>query len=116
MQAQTRRAVAYIAARIISNRNASAVYDYGEGKYFSIDGQINGAVVSVFDYSEHCHVDGTLPDLYHYGNQRHIEVKVNGRSFEGYDYDSKKHFAGNVNGQSISLYDYEHGKYFNYSI
>ena len=116
MEAHTRRAVAYIAGRLISGSDAAAVYDYSESRYVNFSGDVDAQNVNVYDYEQSRHIGGTLPSLYHYGNSRHIDLKVNGADFEGYDYASNKHFSGHVDGKNVSLYDYEHGQYFNYTV
>lgn len=120
MNKHTRRVVAYIAARIISGKTASSIYDYELSKYFNISGEVNDVNVNVYDYDQSCYVSGSRSSgeysLYHYGNRKYIDLKINGQNFDGYDYDSKKHFSGNVNTNSISLYDYEDRKYHNLSL
>lgn len=116
MKSHTRRAVAYIAARLISGRNSGAVYDYSISSHVSFSATISGNRISAYDYDQSCHVGGSLPNLYHYGNSAHLSVKLAGAHFKGYDYDTSSHYSGTVNGRSISIYDYEHSQHFNYSI
>ncbi|MHA7635039.1 hypothetical protein [Corallococcus sp. M7] len=116
MNQPTRRAVAYIAIRLISGRHASAVYDYSEGRHFHFSGDTGADNVNVYDHDQHCHIGGAPSSLYHFGNKNHLELKIEGQQFSGYDYDSRKHFSGSVNGNSVSLYDYDSGKYYNFSI
>ncbi len=116
MKPQTRRAIAYIVGRIITAQNKSAVYDYSSSQYHSFSGSVSLERVSIYDYSENCHISGNLPNLYHYGNSSHISLKINSNKFSGYDYDDSAHFSGNVNGNGISLYDYGESSYYNFSI
>jgi hypothetical protein len=116
MQPHTRRAVAFIAGRAISGSDASAVYDYSESRYVFFSGDVSAGNVNVYDHEENCHVGGSLPSLYHYGNGQHIQLDVSGTQFNGFDYGSGQHFSGTVNGQAVSVYDYEHGQYSNYSV
>lgn len=116
MRVHTRRAVAYIAGRIASDRRSTAVYDYQEGCYNNMSGRVAATKVSVYDYDQGCHVSGSPASLFHYGNSAHISLKVTGVKFSGFDYDSKSHYSGKVSGKNVSLYDYETGQYYNYSI
>ena len=51
MLPEPRRAVAYIAARLIGKRNGSAIYDYtGGGGYTHFSGSVGGNI-SIFDHS-----------------------------------------------------------------
>lgn len=116
MTIETRRAVAYIAGRLVSGKSSSAIYDYQVGNHSSFSGSVDGNRVSVYDQSRSCHLTGAPSSLYDYGGNHHIQLNVQGQRFSGYDYGSSGHFNGRVNGKSISLYDYEHGSHFDYSI
>lgn len=112
--------VAFVAARLITGKNASSIYDYGRGGYHSISGNVSSSTVNVYDYEAASHFGGSGSSndlsLYHYGHGHHVSLKVRGKQFEGYDYGSSCHFSGTVSGTSISLYDYGTGSYRNYSI
>lgn len=116
MNAHVRRAVAYIAGRLVSGSDSGAVYDYSEGRYVNIGGQVTARNVNVYDYEQRCYVAGTPNSLYHYGDGQFIQIDVNGPQFTGFDYGSGQHFSGSVQTRSVNLYDYEQGSYFNYSI
>jgi len=115
MNAETRRAVAFIAGSLVSGQRRASVYDYSVGHHTSFSGQV-GERVSVYDYDAGCHISGNLPSLYHYGASAHLTLKVVGTKFNGYDYATSSHFNGTVRGRSISLYDYGEAGYFNYTV
>jgi hypothetical protein len=114
MQADTRRAIAYIAGRAISGKTASSVYDYGEGGHHSFSGSVSAAAANVYDSS--CHVGGKLGSLYHYGHGSHLQLTLKDQSFTGYDYDDASHFSGDVRGSSVTVYDYATGTHHQYSL
>jgi hypothetical protein len=116
VNAHVRRAVAYIAGRLVSGADSGAVYDYSEGRYVNFSGQVTPQNVNVYDYDEGNFVGGNPASLYHYGDGQYIQLNVNGPQFSGYDFGSGQHFSGNVNARNVTVYDYEHGNYFNYSI
>lgn len=120
MQNHTRRAVAYIAGRLISQEPSATVYDYSSFKYFSFGGDVSISLIAIFDYDKQCQVSGLgSPDsinLYHFGNKNNIFLNIEETHFNGFDYDTDSHFSGDVMGRSISIFDYEHNIYFNYSI
>lgn len=120
MKDYIRRAIVYIAGRLISSNNASVVYDYSVFKYFNFSGDISPTGISIYDCGQKCHITGSGAShsylLYHYRNGKYINLDINGSEFHGYDYDSGKHFSITVSGNSVSLNDYEYSKYFNYAI
>ncbi|UDM52016.1 hypothetical protein [Cupriavidus sp. MP-37] len=116
MNSGARACIAYIVARAISDSKASHAYDYSESKYVAFTGDVTTREVNVYDYGRRCYCSGSLPQLYDYGNRKHIDLQVNGDRFSGFDYDSRKHFEGSVSGNSVSLYDYETSKYYNYTV
>ncbi len=48
MKDHTRREIAYIAARLISGGDSSALYDYSSSKHFGLSGDVSPANVSPF--------------------------------------------------------------------
>jgi len=120
MKNHARRVVAIISASIINKKQYSSVYDYKESKYYNISCEITSGNINSYDYELKCYItgsgNGSNISLYHYGNDKYIDLNINRAHFEGYDYDSSKHYSGDVNGDSISIYDYELQQYFNYSV
>lgn len=115
----TKACIAYIAGRLVSGRDSSAVYDYSQGRYINVAGSVTGSAVSIYDYSRSCHISGggaPQISLYDYGGSHHITLTIDGTGFSGYDYGSSTHFSGTVNGTAVSVYDYGGAGYTNYSI
>ena len=78
MKDPTRRAIAYIAGRLISGSNVSAVYDYIVSKYFNFSGDISPTAVSIYDHEQKCHISGS--------------GTVSGNSISLYDYGYSEYF------------------------
>jgi hypothetical protein len=116
MDSAVRACVAYIAGRLSTGQDSSAVYDYSERKHRSISGDVSDVHVGVYDYARHAHISGGGQSLYDHKEQCHIQLNVNGAHFDGYEYKTHSHFQGTVSGNGISLYDFKEQKYFNYSI
>jgi|SRR3989344_2615245 len=116
MKHHTRRAVAYIAGRAISGKSSGAVFDFSASQHYYFGGNVHQSQVAVFDYTQSCHITGTLTSLFHYGDSHHISLTINGSQFNGFDYGESCHFSGNVNGNSISVFDYGTSQHYNYSI
>jgi hypothetical protein len=116
MKAHTRRAVAYIVARLVENTDITSVYDHDAEKCFSFGGKISSTTVDVYDYERRCPVGGSLDSLYHYGNKKALSLVIRGNDFSGHDDDSGKPFSGSAGNGLITIYDFESRKQFNYSI
>jgi len=126
----TRRAVAYIVGRLVTDTHSGTVYDYSAKAYFSFSGEVSPSQIAVYDSMVRCGINGAEGNgggiiplgkpslreffLYHYGNAKHLSVEITGGRFQGYDYDSGRHYSGFVNGNLITLFDYEFLMRFNY--
>jgi len=117
MQPHIRSAVAAMALAHALGRKVDSIYSYSESEYRLITVTVSGNRVDGYDYAASCFFDGNIPDLYHYGQNAHIEFKAlgNGR-YEGYDYGSSAHYEVKVTGQNAEIYDYGVSGYFDYSL
>jgi hypothetical protein len=116
MKPNVRAAIAAITLSHSLGRKVSSVYAYSDGGYINIDATVTGDKVDGYDYSSGCHVGGRLPNLYHYGQNAHIDLKSKGQGkYDGYDYGDNCHFEVAVKGNSADIYDYGTGGYFSYS-
>jgi hypothetical protein len=112
---------AAIAAASIShhlNRQVSSIYDFTTKGYRSIEASFSGSSLSGYDYDQSAHFDGSMPDLYHYGESSFIEFKVKAPGmYEGYDFGASHFYEVKVkpNGEA-ELYDYGSGGFFSYSL
>ena len=123
MKHKVRVGVAYIVGCLLGDSNTpSSVYDYDNGKYTSISGDVSSSEVNVYDYGMSCYITGNGQNseysIYHYGTGKYINLSINKSqgTFNGYDYDSGKHFNGDVKNNSISIYDYDTSKYYRFTI
>lgn len=120
MKDSVRCPVAYIAARLISGASADVLYDYSRSVAFAYSGTANPDGVSVFDSTARCYIGGKCVNgiylLFHFGEDAHINLEIDGGKFKGFDYKSHSYFSGSVTGKGISLYDWGESKWFNYSL
>lgn len=116
MKPHVRRAIAYIAACVISNKRSTAVFDYATSQHYSFSINLTESGIATYDCTQRCHISGGYSSLYHYGEHYHISLKIDADRFSGFDYGEQCHFSGSVSGNSISMFDYGVGSYFNYSI
>jgi hypothetical protein len=122
MKDHTRRAVAYIAGRLATDKYSSSLHDHSVSKDFTFEGSISPTSVSIFDYQKKCKITGPGDagsyTLLHHGNYKEVILKFEmaTNEFSGYDDDSKTNYTGKVEGNSISIYDQEHSQLFTYSL
>lgn len=120
MRDDCRRAIAYIAGRLIGSLQAGAIYDFTEGHYHSFSGHVGLDKVSVFDYTASCYTTGTGESgrfsLFHYGSSAHVDMRVEENKFQGYDSASASRFSGTVTGKAIALYDHGTACFHDYSL
>jgi hypothetical protein len=120
MEAQVRRAVAYIAGLLISREAAEALYEPTSGRSYPMRGTAKDSYVKVYDPSCRCYISGNFYgltySLYHDGTSAHIELKITDNRFSGYEFASASQFDGNVTDRSITLYDFKDGNYYHFSI
>jgi hypothetical protein len=115
MKPHVRAAMAAVALSHATGCKISSVYSYSDGGYQNIDASVQGVNVSAFDYSNRCHIDGSLPNLYHHGERAHLELKPSDNKYDGYDYGSSSFFEITVNRNNAELYDYGAGGWFSFS-
>ncbi len=122
MEAHVRAVIAYVVGRLVTGKTSSAIYDYSESAFRSIDGQVMANTIDVFDYKAHCHChfggtgNGTSFSLFHYGDRHHVDLTITGTHFEGFDYGSRGHYSGDVSRDTTSLYDHKLQKHFSYTL
>lgn len=112
----TRRAIAYIAGRIMTGNPKMSIYDYTSSGYFPFTGNVGGDAISVYDSTEGCYISGNLPNIYHYGNNAAITLRMEEDQFSGYDYDESSGFSGTMSGNVVRIYDEGSAAYFTYSL
>ncbi|PYP83397.1 MAG: hypothetical protein DMG65_24505 [Candidatus Angelobacter sp. Gp1-AA117] len=114
MKSHTRRAIAYIAGRLVSKADTSNIYDNTEGQNYSYTGNVSKKGVSIYDHAQQCEIKGTPRNLFHHGNSKYINLSVCGNNFRGYDSDSNSDFQGNVEARSVRIFDPEDKRYYSY--
>ena len=111
MKAHIRRAVAFVAYRLISDVPGTAIYDYQERRYVHFEGSLSAREVMVFDKDRGCYVIGKPAggkiSLFHFADSSRLALEITGGSFRGFDYTSSRNFTGAVEGRLIRVFDYE---------
>lgn len=116
MKLDVRAAVATATIAHANRSGVSSIYDHGASSYRMIDARISGDALSAYDYTSGCHFDGTVPNLFHYGQGAHVDFQSNGDGrYEGYDYGSGSFWEATVAGNQVEIYDYGSGDFHSYS-
>jgi len=120
MEAHLRAALAYIAGRLVSGKNSSAVYDHSRSRQILMNGTAKGRLVAIFDHDRRCHISGSgngfQYSLYHHGENRLISLTLQGSVIGGHDYGRSASFTGTVEDNSISLFEPATCRQFSYSL
>ncbi|WP_141105606.1 hypothetical protein [Rhizobium sp. R635] len=117
MKTHVRASIAAIALADSHGRKVSGVYSYSGEGHVNIEAETYGNQIKAWDYSKGGAIEGNFPDLYHYGESAHIEMRrVRSGRYEGYDYGTGSHFECTVNGSEAEIYDYGASGYFTFSI
>ena len=115
MKHPKRRAIAYIVASIISEKNLNSIFDYIDSSYYNFGGEIT-LNLNIYDYSRSNYLSGNINSIYDYSTCNYITLDIENDNFSGYDYETSNYFNGQFNGNSISFYDYETGTHYSFSI
>jgi hypothetical protein len=113
MKDQTRRAIAYIVLRLISDQTFRGIQDQTVGKAFHFEAELatRKTKITVFDREQQCYLKGTggggFYTVVHEGTGKPISLKMKDNQFEGFDYDSGKAYRGTVTEESVSIHDTE---------
>ena len=82
MDSKKRRMVAYIAGRLILNKESTAVYDHSTKKWFNAAGACKRDKIEVFDYDCQCYMVGVIQNgrmsIFDNGSQKFVELKLKG--------------------------------------
>jgi hypothetical protein len=120
MKSHTRVAVAYIAGRLILNKEAGTIYDHEFSRYVLMSGVVSPTEVETLDVERQAQVHGTAEEgtlsLRDNEDQSRISLRIDGSKFCGYDYGSSTQFSGTVDQGYISLIDHNNGEHFHYSL
>jgi hypothetical protein len=105
MDANRRRALAYVAARLALHPALGAVCDPDTGLTHLYAGEVTPELIRAYDYARSPQLVGRWGALYDTGVRAPIQLCVHGRKFYGYDYLTHRKFDGDVGNERMSLYD-----------
>ena len=120
MDARKRRAIAYIAGRLVTHQEYGVIYDFATRSYAYLSGKVSPSNVTVFDQDRDCRVtgSGTPQDimLFDYGTLTHVRLRLLGSRFEAFDRETNKDIIGTVDGAAVTVRDHEDYCTYEYSL
>ena len=109
MNTDSRASIAYLAGCLITERDASAVFDLNRGRLVNISGLTRQGMVNVYDNERQCHISGRgqqgVFKLYDFGKRAYVDLRLTGNEFSGLDQDSSSQFKGHVDDLKVILSD-----------
>ncbi|MCW1840444.1 hypothetical protein [Prosthecomicrobium hirschii] len=113
----TRATVAAICAAVVNRRGYSYVHDFTANSSRHVTIKVNDNKVDAYDYAASASIDGSVPgDLYHYGENTHIEMKISNNKVEGFHYGSSDFYEATVSGTSVEFYDFGTSNFYFYEV
>ncbi len=120
MEMKKRRAVSYIAGRLISGKTSGAVYDYLTASSYRLYGDVTPEFIQVYDEDRYGYIRGGRTPaglaLFDGPTRQNIQLKISDNDFYGYDYESSSYFSGEVNQSSINFFDFQYSRNYRYAI
>jgi hypothetical protein len=120
MNLQKRRAVAYIAGRLVTGTTSGGVYDYTAQARFKLYGDVSPGFVQVYDGDRFSYIiGGATPaglSIFDYYTRQHIQLKISDNDFYGFDYETGAYFSGEVNKSTVSFFDFQDAKTYRYAV
>lgn len=120
MNAKKRRAIVYIAGRLIVRQEYGVIYDYSTRTYTYMSGKVTPSNVTVFDHDRDCRItgSGTANEImiFDYGSDQYVRLRIRGNRFEGHDRETGKDILGSVDGTAITVRDHEDSNTYEYSL
>jgi hypothetical protein len=121
MKTKQRAAIAYIAGRLVTGKEAAMVRDSSQRSPVGLSGTVTTEEIEVYDYQRRCRVAGTPAkpaqyNIYDYGENRQVTLSFDGNQFKGYDYGSNRQFTGTVSDDRVTIFDHAERKNFNFTI
>jgi hypothetical protein len=115
MNLSKRKIVAYIIGRLISGKEINKIFDQSESRYNEITGEVTPVRINVIASEKNEMITGSGDSkgisLFDYATSKFIDLKIDGKKFDGFDYESKKAFYGELKENTVSLFDFQDSKH-----
>jgi hypothetical protein len=120
MKYDKRRFIAFLAGKLMGNRNALSVFDHAVSEQTGFTGTVSTSGIFMLDLEKKCRIvgQGTSDHLVlSYGDERiNMALSEKDKTFTGYDVASAMQFYGIVSGREVTLFDDEEEKDFKYDV
>ncbi len=116
---QLRRALAFIAWRLITGQQGQSIYDHANDTRQAFIGDVDETRIDVRD-GRGLHLRGAggsgMYTLETGAGAKPVTLKISGLDFEGFDYTASCRFTGSVDRRQLSLRQGRHSESYVYSI
>lgn len=120
MDPVTRRAVAYLAARLITRRPLDGLFDHGEKRPYRYTGSTDPQAIEFTDHADGHRItgsgDGMSFSIVHRGTAAICTIDLAGDTFKGFEFQCRHHFNGRLQGAELMLFDAEPAEAFYYRL
>jgi hypothetical protein len=94
MEQHVRAAMAATAIAHHTGRRIAFIVDVSQNTRHCIGAMVTGKRVNGYDFSLSCHFNGNIPHIYHFADQRYVDLEPRGDGlYDGFDHGSKMPFV-----------------------
>jgi len=116
---EIRRAVAFVAWRLITGEDSAWIFDHGKGRRVRFSGTISATKIAIRD-DDGCEINGSggsgMYTLTPGKGGKPVTLKIDGLHFEGFDYGSTRRYAGVVDCETMRIKEARDSGEFSYSV
>ena len=116
MDIHTRALFAAAAFAVISGKKAAGLHDHASGIDRRIAAECRGDRLQGFDGDRSVQFGGVLPEVYDFGDQAFISLKIEEGRAHGYDRRTASACVAQVSGGRVQLFDHAENAWFTYDV
>lgn len=116
MDPHTRALFAAAAFAVISGRKAAGLHDHASGIDRRIAAECRDGRLQGYDGDRSVGFGGVLPELYDFGDQAFISLKIEEGGAQGYDRRTASACVAQVTGDRVQVFDHTLHAWFTYDV
>ncbi len=119
ISAGTRRAVAFVAWRLITGHSSTSIYDHAKARRVRFSGTVSLTRIAIRD-QDGCEITGSggsgMYTLTQGQGGKPITLKIDGLRFEGFDYGASRRYQGTIERETLRIREARGDCEFSYSV